>query len=178
MTPRLRQVVLVGWIAASSFVLLAVLIWKHEFRHYVPRELLADVKAGLAAKDVPDADARIETYLKARFGPLDISANRESAFLAFFDVDHIKGLNLLVQHTPPRDKRVNTAAMARWIANYRKTMSPQERSELQAALDSDSGRAMLQQATSQFLSQDVYYRGDQQPVISELMATLAGLRKP
>ena len=95
----------------------------------------------------------------------------------FFNVDHIKGLNFIVNHTSASQKQANSAAMADWIANYRNTMSAEERAGLQARLDSPAGRAMLQEATAQYLSQGVYYRGAQQVVVAELMATLAELRK-
>ncbi|HWI57506.1 MAG TPA: hypothetical protein VNZ22_09780, partial [Bacillota bacterium] len=83
-----------------------------------------------------------------------------------------------VSHTPAEQKQANTQAMAQWIAHYRATMSPEERAALQAQLNSEAGRAMLRQATGQFQSQDVYYRGAQRAVIAELMTTLASLRNP
>ncbi len=75
-------------------------------------------------------------------------------------------------------RQANTEAMADWIANYRNTMPAEERAALQACLNSDVGQAMLRQATAQYQSQDVYYRGAQRAVIVELMTTLAALRKP
>ena len=152
-------------------------MWRRTFRHYAPKEVMKDVRAGLAARHIHDPQERIHVFLQARYGPLTEPANRERAFLDFFDVDHIKGLNFIVNHSPPEQKKANTQAMADWIAQYRKSMSPQEKSDLQARLDSAEGRAMLRRATAQYQSQDVYYRGNQQPVIAELMATLTALRR-
>lgn len=162
-------IVLLGTVAA--------LLWLHTFRHYAPKEVMKDLRAGLAARHFADPTTRVEAFLQARYGPLTDPANRQRAFLDFFNLDHIKGLNFIVSHAPPEQRRANTQAMAQWVASYRHTMSPEERAGLQEALETDAGRAMLRQATAQYQSQDVYYRGAQQPVVAELMATLAELRK-
>ncbi|HEV2210391.1 MAG TPA: hypothetical protein VG167_16575 [Verrucomicrobiae bacterium] len=155
-----------------------VVLWLHTFRHYPPKEVMRDVRAGLAARHVRDPNQRIEVFLQARYGPLTEATNRERAFLDFFDVNHIKGLNFIVSHTPAPQKAANTQAMADWLAHYRQTISVQEKEDLRARLNSDAGRAMLRQATAQYQSQDVYYRAAQQAVIRELMTTLAALRNP
>lgn len=167
--------------AAAIFCLLVaagVIFWLHTFRHSTPKEVMSDVRAGLAARHVQDPGQRIETFLQARYGPLTEATNRERAFLDFFDVNHIKGLNFIVSHTPAPQKAANTQAMADWIAHYRQTMSAEEKNDLLTRLNSEAGRAMLRQATAQYQSQDVYYRAAQQPVIRELMTTLAALRRP
>jgi hypothetical protein len=167
------------WTGIASLILVgaAVALWFRTFRHYTPKEVMRDVRAGLAARHIQDPQARVEAFLEARYGPLTDPANRERAFLDFFNVDHIKGLNFIVSHTPANQKQANTQAMAQWIAGYRNTMSPEERTVLQAHLNTDAGRAMLRQATGQYQAQDVYYRGAQRAVINELMTTLAALRK-
>ena len=169
------------WCAALATLVLAGLVtvlWVRTFHHYLPRELMKDIRAGLAARDLREPEARVEKFLEARYGPLTDPANRQRAFLDFFDVDHINGLNFIVNHSPPAQKQANTQAMAQWIANYRSAMSLEERTGLQVRLNSDTGQAMLRQATAQFLSQDVYYRGAQKAVVQELMVTLADLRRP
>ncbi len=159
-------------------VVAGALLLVRTFRHYPPKEIMKDVRAGLAARNVREPKARIETFLEARYGPLTNAANRERAFLGFFDVDHINGLRFIVSHTPGDQKQANTQAMAEWIAQYRATMQPEERADLQRHLNSEAGRAMLQRATAQYQSQDVYFRAAQKQVITELMTTLAALRQP
>jgi len=177
MKRRARKILLYTGLVVVVLVGAGTVFWLHTFHHYLPKELIKDIRAGLAARDVPDPEGRVETFLQARYGPLTEPTNRERAFLDFFDVDHINGLNFIVSHTPAAQKQANTRAMAEWIANYRNTMSPKERAALQARLNSPAGEAMLRRATSQFLSQDVYYRGAQQAVVRELMLTLTDLRK-
>ncbi len=177
MKRRARKFLLFGGLVTLVLTGVATALWLRTFHHYLPKELVKDIQAGLAARGVAEPEARIEKFLQARYGPLTNPANRQKAFLDFFDVDHIKGLNFIVSHTPAAQKHIHTQAMAQWIANYRGTMSLEERAALQARLNSDVGQVMLRQATAQFLSQDVYYRGAQKAVVQELMLTLADLRK-
>ncbi len=174
-----RLIKFVLWTGVIGLILIGAgaLVWRHTFRHYAPREVMKDVRAGLAARHVRETRARVEAFLEARYGPLTDPANRQQAFLDFFEVDHIKGLNFIVSHTPANQKQANTRAMAQWIADYRRTMSPQDRAALQARLNSEAGQAMLRRATAHYQSQDVYFRGAQKAVIAELMTTLAELRK-
>lgn len=178
MKTRTTRIVLCAGIAAFILAAVGAGLWVRALRRYPPKELMKDVRAGLAARHVREPQARVETFLEARYGSLSDPANRQKAFLDFFNVEHIRGLNFLVSHTPAEQKQANTQAMAQWIAHYRATMSPEERAALQAQLNSEAGRAMLRQATGQFQSQDVYYRGAQRAVIAELMTTLASLRNP
>ncbi len=175
-----RAVKIFVWLGLGLLVLcgLATVFWLRTFHHYQPKELIKDIHAGLAARQVREPDARIEAFLQARYGPLTDPVNRQKAFLDFFNVDHIKGLNFIVEHTPRNQKQANTQAMAQWIASYRSAMSQEERSALRARINSGTGQALLRQATAQFQSQDVYYRAAQQAVVRELMMTLADLRKP
>lgn len=57
--------------------------------------LSLDIRAGLAAHAIQDPDARLLRYLEARYGSMDDPAHRQDAFLDFFNLDHIKGLQLL-----------------------------------------------------------------------------------
>jgi hypothetical protein len=177
MKRRIAKLFLWAGLVALVLAGAGVAAWFHTFRHYPPKAVMNDVRAGLAARHVQEPRARVEAFLEARYGPLSNPANRQRAFLDFFEVDHIKGLNFIVTHTPAKQKQANTQAMAEWIAHYRATMSLEERAALQARLDSPQGQAMLRQATAQYQSQDVYFRGAQKPVITELMTTLAALRK-
>ncbi len=178
MKRRLAKALLWSGLVVLILAGVATALWLHTFRHYLPKELMKDIHAGLAARHLQTPEARVETFLEARYGPLTEATNRQQAFLDFFNVDHIKGLNFIVDHTPPEQKQANTEAMAQWIANYRTAMSPEERAALKARLSSEAGQALLRQATAQFQSQDVYYRGAQKTVVRELMMTLADLRKP
>jgi hypothetical protein len=167
------------WTALVALALggVATVAWFRTFRHYAPKAIMNDIRSAMAARHIHEPRARVEAFLEARYGPLSDPANRQRAFLDFFDVDHIKGLNFIVTHTPAKQKQANTQAMADWIAHYRTTMTREERTALQVRLDSPDGQAMLRRATAQFRSQDVYFRGNQKPVIGELMATLAAVRK-
>lgn len=133
---------------------------------------MRDIRAGLVARPIRDPDSRIAKYLEARFGDLSNPANREAAFVAFFDVEHIKALQLLVRHAPEKQRQASIDAMARWLAAYRDSLSSRESAALNARFQTDEGRAMLRRATAQYNAQDVRYRGSTAPVISELLRTL------
>ncbi len=167
------------WLGFTALLLIAVgaWLWVRTFRHYTPKEVLADVRAGLAALHIREPQARVEAFLEARYGSLANPTNRQRAFLDFYSPDHIKGLAFIVKHTPPEQKQANTQAMAQWIAGYRETMSPEERAALRAQLDTEAGRAMLRQATAVYQSQDVYFSGAQAPVIGEIMKTLTAVQQ-
>ena len=115
--------------------------------------------------------------MELRYGSLSDPANREQVFLDFFSVDRIKALQLLVKYSPAEYRQANIQAMARWVANYRNSLSEEERAALHAKFDTPEGRAVLQRATAQYNSQDVHYRGATAPVISELLNTIAAAQK-
>ena len=115
-------------------------LWVRTFQHYSPRELLKDVRAGLAARDIQQPKARVETFLTARYGPLTEPANRQRAFLDLFNVDHTKALDFIAGHGPANQQQADTQAMAEWIAQYRKTMTAEERAALRARINSASGQ--------------------------------------
>ncbi len=154
---------------------LAVVYWLHRFQHYTPAEVRADIRAAIGAKDSPK---RVERFLELRYGPLTDPANRQRAFLDFFNPGHIEGLHLIVSHTPEHMKQENNLAMAAWVAEYRRTMTPQEKQALGTFFGSDAGRATLQRAAAQYLRQDAHYRASSAPVIRELMATVAAVQHP
>ena len=168
------------WTGLAGLILLGAgaALWVHTFRYSTPKEVMKDVRAGLKAWHIQEPQARVAAFLEARYGPLTDPGNRQRAFLDFFNQDHIKGLSFIVSHTPADQKQANTQAMAQWIASYRNKMLPDERAALQGRLNSEDGRAMLRQATARYQAQDVYFRGAQKPVITELMTTLAALRQP
>jgi hypothetical protein len=178
MKKRATRILLWSSLAGLILVAAGAAVWVRTFRYYRLKDVMEDVQAGLKARNIREPQPRVEAFLEARYGPLTEPANRQRAFLDFFNQDHIKGLNFIVSHTPTEQKQANTQAMAEWIANYRNTMSPDERVALQARLNSEEGRALLRQATARYQAQDVYFRGAQKPVIRELMTTLAALRQP
>ena len=166
------------WFASLSALLLIALgtvLWVRRFHQYTPAEVLQDVRAGVAARHAARPGER---FLELRYGPLSESANRQKAFLDFFNVGHIEGLHLLVNHMEDGERRTNINAMAGWVAGYRRSLSREERAALSARLSTPAGQAMLRQATARYLRQDVYYRAETAPVITELMATLAEIQKP
>lgn len=166
---------IIGWICATVFVVIvaAGVVVLERLRNYPPKEAMLDIKAGLAARHAPK---QLERFLEVRYGSMTNAANREKAFMDFFNVDHIKGLNFLVNHMPPERRNANITAMAEWISNYRETMTPEERSYLGAQLNSPEGVVKVRQATSQYLQQDVRYRAANAMVISELLTTLTSLK--
>ena len=147
------------------------------FRHRLPPELMQDVRAGIAARHISDPDQRFEKFLEGRYGPLTDPANRQKAFLDFFNIDHIRAMQLMVKHSPENMRQANIDASAKWVEHYRQSLSAQERADLSGRLQSPEGRSMLQKATAQYNSQDVQYRGQTAPVISQLLKTIGSLQK-
>ncbi len=139
---------------------------------------MKDIRAGLAARDLKNPDDRIGKYLEGRYGPMSFPENRQKAFVDFFDVEHIKVLQLLATHSPEQHRQANIDAMARWVAGYRESLTAQERASLNARFQTPEGKAMLRRATAQYNSQDVRYRGSTAPVISELLRTLNAVEQP
>jgi len=134
---------------------------------------MQDIRAGIAARDIKDPDQRFEKYLEGRYGPQSDHANREKAFLDFFNVEHIRAMQFLVKHSPADKRQANIDASARWVAQFRQSLTPEQRADLGARLEAGGGNSMLAQATAQYNTQDVYYRGQTVSVISELLKTIA-----
>jgi hypothetical protein len=174
LTRRIRILAGLG-VAGLAMVALATALWVWKFQRYTPVEVVQDLKAGIAARNAPRP---VERYLELRYGPLTSPANRQKAFLDFFNVGHIEGLQIMTSHMKPAEREANTAAMAQWVAHYRQTMTPEERQTLNAQLSTPSGYATLRQATAQYLKQDVRYRAATAPVIRELMTTISAIQKP
>jgi hypothetical protein len=141
-------------------------------RRRLPPGIMKDIRAGITARHMSDPDARLKQYLEARYGAMDDPANREKMFLDFFDLDHIKALQLLVKHSPDKHRQENIEAMSRWVEHYRESMTPRERSELKQKLTGPAAETMLKQATAQYNTQDVKYRGQTAQVISQLLRTI------
>ena len=171
---RTRQVLWVGAVG-TLIVALGVTFWIRTFHRYTPLEVVQDIRAGLAARHAPQPVGR---FLELRYGPLTEPANRQKAFLDFFNVGHIEGLHIIVTHMQDGERQTNIAAMARWVAEYRRTMSAKEKQALNARLSTAEGRRMLRQATAQYLRQDVHYRAATAGVITELMTTVVAVQKP
>ena len=73
-------------------IALGVTFWTRRFHNYTPIEALHDLQAAAQVKNAPRP---VERFLELRYGPLTEPANRQKAFLDFFNVGHIKGLNML-----------------------------------------------------------------------------------
>jgi hypothetical protein len=174
MTRRAKSLL---WTGAVGLVVLAlgIAFWVHRFHRYTPVEVVQDFRAAVAVGLHPRP---VERFLELRYGPMTEPANRQKAFLDFFNVGHIQGLHLMVSHTPEPMRQPNINAMAQWVADYRRTMTPAEKESLGAYLRTQAGQNTLKQATAQYLAQDVYYRAATAPVIAELMATLTAVQKP
>jgi hypothetical protein len=155
-------------------VILAAGAWEvHRLRQRLPAELVQDIRAAVAARNIKDADQRFQKYIELRYGPQTNLANREKVFVDFFNVDHIRALQLIVKHSPESMRQSNINATAKWVAQFRQSLAPGELADLSAQLQAGGGNSMLAQATAQYNSQDVRYRGQTAPVISELLKTIA-----
>jgi hypothetical protein len=148
----------------------------HRIRHRIPAELMQDIRAGIAARNIKDPDKRFEKFLEGRYGPMSNPTNREKAFIDFFNVDHIRALQMLVKHSPPNMRQANITATAKWVQQFRDSLTPAQRADLSARLEAGGGNSMLAQATAQYNTQDVRYRGETAPVISQLLKTIASAK--
>jgi hypothetical protein len=174
MTLRTKLLLATG-LAGLVVIALGTTWYVRHFHRYTPKEVLQDLRAGAAARHDPRP---VERYLEIRYGPLTESANRQKAFLDFFNVGHIEGLQIMTRHMSAPEREANTAAMAQWVAGYRQTMSGEEKEALRSFIQSDTGRLTVRRATTQYLSQDVRYRAATAAVIRELMTTLTEIEKP
>ena len=165
------------WAGVAVIVMIAAgtTLWIRRFHHYTPVEAVQDVRAAIQAKDAPQP---VERFLELRYGPLTDPANRQRAFLDFFNIGHIKGLHLLASSMGNEQRQASTAAMAQWVADYRATMTADEKAALGAYVRSETGRETVQQAAAQYLQQDVHFRAATASVIQELMTTLATVQRP
>ena len=167
----------VAWVGLGLLVIVAM-VFLHRARERIPSGLMNDVRAGLAALNVRDPDERLAKYLELHYGRMSDPVNRRRVFLDFFDRDRIQALEWLVRHTPSDQRQVDILAMAKWIEQYRLSLTPDERAALQAVVHTPEGSLMLQRATAQYNNQDVYYRSQTAPVISQLLKTVGQLQAP
>ncbi len=167
-----RKLILLS--AISGFLILVAVgfLWVRVLHHGLPRGMMKDIRAGIAARHIQAPDERLLKYLEGRYGPMSEPANRQAAFLDFFDVEHIKALQLMVRHSPERQRQANIDAMARWVEAYRVSLASQDRAALCARFQTPQGQTMLRRATAQYNAQDVQYRGATAPVISQLLRTI------
>ncbi len=171
---KIKKFLLLGT-GGVALVALAVVVWVWRTYHYTPVEVVQDVRAAIAVRNEPNS---VKRFMEVRYGPMTEPANRQKAFVDFFNVPHIEGLHLLVQRMPASRRASSINGMAQWVANYRSTMTPEEKASLRAYFNTDTGRTTLQQATAKYLSHDAYYRAATAPVITELMITMAEIQKP
>lgn len=162
------------WLVGTAGLMLAgaILLWLRVVYFGPPVGIMRDIRAGLAARPIKDPDQRLAKYLEGRYGNLADPTNRQAVFVDFFNPERIKALQALVKHAPEDQRQANIDAMARWLANYRASLTPDERAALNAQFQTPEGRQQLGRATAQYNSQDVHYRGATAPVISELLRTL------
>ena len=162
------------WLGLAGVLVLALGIaaWLRVVYFGKPVGVMKDIRAGLAARPLKDPDARLAKYLDGRYGTMADPANRERVFVDFFNPERIKTLEILVRHAPEDQRLANIDAMARWLADYRASLTAEQRAALNARFQTPEGRAMLGRATAQYNAQDVHYRGATAPVISELLRTL------
>jgi hypothetical protein len=172
---RRTRLILVWSFVLITCLAVGVVLRVRYLYHYTPVEAIQDVKAGIAARNAPEPVTR---FLELRYGSLTEPENRQKAFLDFFNIGHIKGLQYITSHLPEAKRKEHTAAMARWVASYRRQMTPAEKAALRTSLGADGGKAIVQAATAQYLSQDVHYRATTAPVITELLTTLTEIQKP
>ena len=175
---RTTMILLATGLGVLALVGAGSVVWTRTFGHYSPWEVFKDVRAGLAAKNIPQPKERVETFLTVRYGPLTEPANRQRAFLDLFNVEHTRALDFISGHSPSSQKEADTQAMADWIAHYRKTMSKEERAALRACINSEAGRNMLKRSTADYMAHEESIRKAQKPVMTELTTTLTSLWMP
>jgi len=149
----------------------------HRIRR-LPAELMQDIRAGIASRDITDPKRRFEKFLEGRYGSQNDPVNQRNAFLGFFDKDHIKAMQFLVKHSAENQRQANINAAANWVQQYREGLTTQQRAELASSLLSPEGREAFKQGIALYNSQDVYYRDQSQPVASQLLKTIANLKSP
>jgi hypothetical protein len=165
------------WVCAAVIVLagLAWVLWVRQFHEYTPVEALHDLQA---ASRVGPAPRPVERFLELRYGSMAEPANRQKAFLDFFNIGHIKGLNMLVSRIHPADRQAHIDAMAQWVVEYRSSLTPEEKATLGAYLRSDVGHATIHQAAAEYIREDVHFRAATANVVRELLTTVAAAQKP
>jgi hypothetical protein len=178
-----RRTKIISWVGGvvATLIVLGAVLWIRTFHDYTPVDFAKDLRAAAqvrAEEHAGNAPHPAERFLELRYGSLAEPANRQRAFLDFFNVGHVEGLKIITGLTRSAERQTNTAAMSKWIANYRRTMSPEEKRALSAYFQSDIGRKAAEQATAKCLSEDIQYREANGPVITELMITVLTLQKP
>jgi hypothetical protein len=160
-----------AWLGGGGLVLLLAgfLIWKYHFHSYTPMDALLDLRAAAHLRHSPDP---VGQFLERRYGPQTDPANREKAFVDFFNAGHIEGLYLIVGNRSDAQTKTLVAKVAQTIMDYRQMMSPAEKADLGTYFRSDAGRAQVHQAKSAFESKDVRFRSVTTPVIHEILTTL------
>jgi hypothetical protein len=152
----------------------AAILWVRQFHEYTPVEAMRDFQA---AARVGAASRPVERFLQLRYGPMSNPDNRRAAFLDFFNIGHIKGLNMLVARTYPDQRQPNIDAMAQWVADYRATLTPDEKASLSAYVNSAAGQATIKQAAAEYMREDSHFRATTAGVVKELLTTLSTVRK-
>ena len=170
----IKRLLWAGGLTVLAVAGLSTVLWVRHFHRYTPIEALHDLQA---ASRVGNAARPVERFLQLRYGPMSNPVNREKAFLDFFNIGHIKGLNMLVAATAPEQRQANIDAMAQWVASYRAGLTPQEKTSLGAYFRSDAGRTTLQEASVQYLAQDVHFRASTAGVVQELLTTVSTVQK-
>ena len=165
-------------VAALAILLLLGGFLAYVIHRKISPDLRKDIHAGMQARNISDPDARLRKYLENRYGSLTEASNREAAFLGLFDIEHIKSMQLIIRHSPDDMRQANIDAMARYLASYRTNMTSQEKADLHTFFKTQEGGAMLKHATTQYNSQDVQYRGQTAPVISQLLNTIQSVQNP
>lgn len=172
MTPERRKLLRRVFVTVGLLAVSAAFVGIRALRDPKPGSLAHDLRAGWAARNVQDPDRRLHVYLSERYGPMTEATNRERVFVDFFDPERIRTLQFLVKNAPENRRQESIEAMARWVADYRASLTPEERASLSARFQGPEGQARLGKATAQYNAQDVRYRGSTAPVISELLRTL------
>jgi hypothetical protein len=169
MKHRTRNLLCAG---AAVIVLMAAgaaLGWSRAFPRYTPLDAFRDLRAAIRAQHAPNPT---EEFFERRYGPLTDPANRQRVFLDFFNVGHQRGMQIITRHQGSEKEKASIAATAKWIADYRRKLTPQEKQALGAYFRSDTGRARKEESNAEYLKQDAQSRADQAPVFREITFTL------
>ena len=127
-----------------------------------PRARLTD--RGIVAVDVSDGPQPVERFLEPRYGLLTDPASPQKAFVDFSNIGHTKEMHDIASRMESEKGQAATMAVAQWIADYRATMTLDEKAALGAYVRSDAARAIVHQTSGHHLLQhDVRLRASAAP---------------
>ena len=175
------KIKVLAWLGGIVLLIagLSILIWRHYFHQYTPLDAVKDLRAAsevVAAAEVGPVQNPVHRFMELRYGTMGEAANRERAFLDFFNPGHIEGFYLILGKEPQPWAKALVAETAQIVADYRQSMSSEEKAALTAYFKSDAGRTQVRIAMTYYESKDVRFRSVTSGVINELLTTLSAFQ--